>query len=79
MGWEPDLDALLAPHCRGFPSMPNWKGDPGADLEPAGGITYPVLPGSASGSPRNSWKIWLGRKDVLTTFLGRWMEELSIT
>lgn len=31
-------------------------GDPGADPEHAAGITYPICPGDASGSPRKGWR-----------------------
>jgi len=37
-------------------------GDPRADPAPAGGITYLVWPGNASGSPRRNWSVWLGRR-----------------
>ncbi len=36
-------------------------GEPEADPEHAGGITYLIWPGNASGSPRRSWKTLLGR------------------
>jgi len=38
------------------------EGDPGADPEPAGQIIYLIWPGNASGSPRRSWKVLLGRR-----------------
>ncbi len=34
---------------------------PGVDPEHAGGITYLIWPGNASGSPQRSWKALLGR------------------
>ncbi len=36
-------------------------GDPGVDPEHAGEIIYLIWPGNASGSPRRSWKMLLGR------------------
>jgi len=38
-----------------------WEETPGADPEPAGGIIYLIRPGNASGSPRRSWRVLLGR------------------
>ena len=39
-------------------------GDPWAKPEHTGGITYPIWPGKSSGSPRRSWRTWLGRKTL---------------
>lgn len=38
--------------------------DPWANPEHTGGITYPIWPGKASGSPKRSQSTWLGRRTL---------------
>lgn len=37
-------------------------GDAVVEPELAGEIIYPILPGNTSGSPRRSWRVFLGRR-----------------